>query len=111
MFPKILKVPNKPWITQPTLSLIEQCKAARTSNNPDKETKLDKQVKSSARKDRKAWLHKQLKDSEALGGPLGKELYRNIKRVRSSFHGQKGTLQENGVLQPQPRRNEIIKTT
>ena len=51
-FPKIEQQPNKPWITQETLGLTQQAKAARDLDQWHLERQLEKDIKKQARKDR-----------------------------------------------------------
>ena len=52
----VAQKPRKPWISEATLSLLEQLRAARQSNDWDSEKALRKQVRKAARQDRSKWL-------------------------------------------------------
>lgn len=109
VFPKLAKVPNKPWISQVTLQLIAKSKQARAANDPQEEAALHKQIRSQARKDRKQWLHDKLQLAEEQKDPSGRDLFASVKSMRKGFSPQKGTLKKNGKLQPFSQRNQVMR--
>ena len=56
VLPKMPVVRRKPWISDSTISLIEQRRLARQHFDSDGEKLLHKAIKKSARKDRRTWL-------------------------------------------------------
>ena len=57
MLPKEPKRPNRPWISQNTLTLIEARDKARAAYDYAKEQRLHKQIRSAAKRDRAQWLN------------------------------------------------------
>ena len=56
MMPTQGKRPNKPWISQSTMELIEDKRKARLERNFEAEKDLNKKVRGAAKKDRARWL-------------------------------------------------------
>ena len=76
------KQPNKPWISQATLELLEARRTARLSGNFILEKDLRKATNKSAAKDRTAWL-------ERLGSEGD---WKNLAKLREGFKPKQGRL-------------------
>ena len=78
------KAPNRPWISEETMKLIDLRMAARSLNNGEEEKRLHKLVRRSARKDKDNWLNAVITD----GG------WKNVNLIRKPRKVKKGKLRD-----------------
>ena len=84
LLPAMKRRPNKPWISEGTLVLIDRKRDARTEGDWTAEKSLNKLVKQSAKKDRAAWLDKLARSGE----------WQAMKNIRGGTRRQQGRLQK-----------------
>ena len=75
--------PKQPWITHNTWDLIQKRSQAREAANTEEETRLNKEVRKQARRDKTQWLKDRLAESEQTMDARMK--WKVIKRIRSDY--------------------------
>jgi len=91
ILPPVSEKANNPWISPHTLDLLSQRRLARVRNDYEKEQRLHKAARASAKKDRTVWLDKMLED----GDWTQVRKLRNPKRAKfCKLRGQGGELVE-----------------
>ena len=56
------RLPNRPWISEMTMRLIDKRADARGRNDPEEERRLHKEIRLWAKRDRTVWMEKMLAD-------------------------------------------------
>ena len=75
--------PKRPWISQATLTLIEERNVTGQELTQPELSELNKKVKQSAREDRKQWVQRELKDTSNSQSELTRWSW--IKRLRKPY--------------------------
>lgn len=76
--------PNKPWISESTMELIDQRRLARENNDRQEEQRLHKEVRAAAKRDRTEWV-----DQLLTTGTL-----EQVKRLRHKTMRRPGKLRD-----------------
>ena len=84
--PLAKRLPNKPWISDATLALLDKRREARLQNNWDCERMLRKQVRQSAARDRARWLQALTSNGD----------WDAMKMIRKGRRAQQGRLRDTG---------------
>ena len=96
----------KPWIKDSTVRLLEQARAAQSTQAEGWKQKRN-QAKRAARRDRVEWIHQQLtSDPNATHSPL----WNVVKRQKKGFQGKKTHLIVDNKPVPWSKTHEAFKT-
>ena len=96
--------PRKPWISDHTLSLLEQAKKAEATQAEDAKPKRN-QAKRAARKDRITWVHSQLESDPSAT----KAAWTTARSQKKGFVGVRKHLVVNGKPQPWSKTHEAFR--
>ena len=90
------RVPRTPWISDETLTALEESRRAEVNCSETWRT-LRNRAKRLARKDRVNWVHRQL---ESDPGAVSSTVWNVVRRQRNGFVGKRTHLIKDGVPQP-----------
>ena len=88
--PKASSKPRKPWISQSTLDLLEEKGRLRQQGDMVKVTKLNRDIRKAAKRDKRNWLDGQLQSGD--WGPIG-NLRKPFRTQVLSLRGNDQTTQ------------------
>ncbi len=79
--PHTRALPRRPWISERTLSLIDERAEARATRQYEQEIHLNKRIKQSVRADKDQWLQDLVADGTWMGVKALKQIYSNLAMV------------------------------
>ena len=79
--------PNKEWISQQTWRMVKEREEARKAEQEERVAELHREIKKSARKDKKEWISQKLMDSQRA--PAEREKWVWIKRTKKEAYSAK----------------------
>ena len=96
--------PKQPWISQETLQLLHSARQLKILEHPGFK-EASKRAKSSARRDKKAWLHRSLhSDADAPTSSV----WKTVSRLRRGFSHRRSRLVYKGRLIPFSQTHEAF---
>ena len=84
VLPNRRRTPNKPWISESTMGLIDQRSAARECDDLPGERRLHKEIRAAAKKDRTEWVEQMLSSGT----------WDQVKRLRQKSVHRPGKLRD-----------------
>ena len=99
------RVPRTPWISDETLTALEESRRAE-ANCSDNWRTLRNRAKRLARKDRVNWVHRQL---ESDPGAVSSSVWNVVRRQRKGFVGKRTHLIRDGVPQPWTSTHKVFR--
>ena len=95
--------PRRPWITPETLQLLAEARASEANQDPDSKKKRNL-AKRQARKDRIAWVHRQV-----ASDPQGQGYWKTARSQKKGFQGKRRHLLVEGKPVPWSKSHEAFK--
>ena len=104
------QIPNKPWISDNTLSLLTKEREAAQVGNFQASKYFKKQARKTAQQDRIRWLHDKLDNDRDQHYPhhINKNLWDTIRGQRKGFTPSRNSLKWQGQVQPNQNRNKVM---
>ena len=97
--PKKKKCKNANWLSDEVLQIAEKRREAKDKGERERDTHLNAEFQRIARRDKKAFLRDQCKETEEKSR-MGKtrDLFKKIRDTRGTFHAKMGSIKDrNGM--------------
>ena len=97
--PKKKKCKKAKWLSEEALQIAEKIREAKGKEEKEKYTHLNAKFQKIARRDKKAFLSDQCKETEQ-NNSMGKtrDLFKKIRDIKRTFHAKMGTIKKrNGM--------------
>ena len=97
--PKKKKCKKAKWLSEETLQIAEKTRQAKGNRERERYTLLKAEFQRIARRDKKAFLSEQCKETEE-NNRMGKtrDLFKKIRDIKGTFHAKMGSIKDrNGM--------------
>ena len=99
IIPKKKKSKKAKWLSEEALQIAEKRRVAKSKGEKERYTHLKTEFQRIARRDKKAFLGNQCKDTEG-NNRMGKtsDIFKKIRDTKGTFHAKMGTIKDrNGI--------------
>ena len=97
--PKKKKCKKAKWLSEEALQIAMKRRQAKGKGEKERYTHLNEELQRMARRDKKAVLSNQCKETEE-NNTMGKtrELFKKVRDTKGTFHAKKGTIKDRNEL-------------
>ena len=100
--PKEKKYKKAKWLSEEALEIAEEKREAKGNGEKERYTHMNAEFQGIARRDKKAFLSDQCKETEENNRKNGKtrDLFKKIRDTKGTFHAKMGSIKDRNGMDP-----------